>query len=535
MAALQFAPAPLLAADVTWLGGSGNWSPATSWSTGALPTAADHVFVDGGQNGTASAVTVNVAASAGSLTLDAGDVINNTSGQVFSLFGPSFTNNGTFNNGNGAILVVRGTTALSGNGEIVLGTNTSSRIDIDGNHSLTIGAGNVVRGHSGTIGGQLFVAGTATLINDGLIVADGTDGTLILQESAVTNHGTLRATNGGTLRLDVGVSGGVIDANNGVVLQNGMRISDAVLTSANGGALRVSASSANFLDASTIGGQLDMTAGNARERVQNGLVLDGVVAIDNGGILSFEGNQTLGGSGTVEFGTAGAGNRLDLDGNGTTTIGENVTIRGRNGTIGQQINIAGTQTLVNHGVISADEAGGTITLTDSVVTNHGLLQAINGGTLVLSSNVTGAAGGAIDVGAGSVVLQNGVTLSGAINTSGDGLLRASSNSANFLDGVSLTGNLDLTLVNARERVKAGGLTLNGGIAIDNNASLSFEGNGSLDGNGTVVFGTAGAGNRLDLDGNGTTTIGENITIRGRNGTIGQNINIAGTQTLVNHG
>lgn len=527
-------PAPVLAANVNWLGGTGNWSPATFWSTGLLPTAADHAFVDGGQLGTGSAVNVNVAASVGSLTIDAGDFVNNTNAQSFSVFGPFFNINGTFNNGNGANLVFSGTTTMSGTGEIVLGTNASSRIHIDGNNSFTIGADNVVHGHSGDIGGQIFVGGTATLINNGLIAADVDGGTIGLSESAVTNNGTLRATNGGTLSLNVAVSGGVLDANNGTIVQNGMRIAQSTLMSSNGGVIRASASSFNFLDAAVLDGVLDLTSGNARERVQNGLTLNGTINIDNGGSLSFENNQALDGNGHVVFGSS-VSNRLDLDGNGTTTIGQDVTIEGKNGVIGGQINIGGTQTLVNNGTISANVAGGTLTLIESAVTNNGLLQAVNGATLVLSSHVSGGVSGAIDAGSGSVVLQNGVTLAGIINTSGDGVLRAVSSGNNFLSGVSLNGKLDLTLANARERVTAGGMTLNGSIDINNNASLSFEGTGTLSGTGSIVLGATGGGNRVDFDGNGTTTLGENITIRGQNGTIGGQINIGGTQTLVNNG
>jgi hypothetical protein len=86
-----------------------------------------------------------------------------------------------------------------------------------------------------------------------------------------------------------------------------------------------------------------------------------------------------------------AGNRIDLDGNGTTTFASGVTVRGHSGTIGRQINIGGTQTLVNNGTISADVAGGTHQITDSAVTNNGTLSALNGGTLVLRPAMSPAA------------------------------------------------------------------------------------------------------------------------------------------------
>ena len=524
-----------LAANVSWEGGSGNWNDTTFWDTGLVPVQTDNVFIDGGLSGTASSVSVNVAANVGALTLDIGDTVNNTSGQNFSIFGNSFANSGTFNLDSSGRLVFRANSTLSGAGAIALGSSgAGNRIDVDGNNTLTIDSGSLIRGHSGAIGGQTFAGGAATVLNNGTIAADVAGGTITLLDSTVTNNGVLRATSGGTLALNSAVTGGTIAADNGVVSQNAARITGSTVVSANGGVLRPTNSSANFVDGATVDGTLDLGAGG-RERVQNGLALDGTIGINNGGILSFESTQTLSGNGTIVFGDTGAGNRLDLDGAGTTTLGAGITVRGKNGTIGNQINIGGTQTLLNNGTIAADVAGGTLTLVQSNVTNNGVLQAINGGTLVLSSNVTGAVGSSISAGAGSTVLQNGVTLSGTINTTGDGIFRAVSSPANFLAGVTLNGALDLTSLNARERVTAGGLTLNGTIDINSNGILSFEGDGALNGNGTLIFGDTGAGNRLDLDGVGTTTLGAGITVRGKNGTIGNQINIGGTQTLVNNG
>ncbi len=526
---------PSVSGATTWSGGSANWNNVAFWNTGLVPGAGDDVFIDGGDLDTNSVVTVNVAANAGDLTVDPGDTLN-IPGQIFSLFGDLLNVGGAVNIDSNGILVVRNGATLLGPGAVNFGaTGGGNRLDIDGNNTLTVDAGGTIRGHSGTIGGQLFVGGTAALINNGLITADVTGGTITLTETAVTNNNLLKATNGGTLALNSAVSGGTIAADNGVVRQGGVRITASTVTTANGGVLRAISSSANYLDAAVIDGTLDLTSVNARERVVNGLTLNGTVNIDNNGILSFENSQTLDGTGTIVFGTSGAGNRLDLDGNGTTTIGTGITLRGQNGTIGQQLNIGGTQILLNNGEIAADVLGGTLTLVESAVVNNGILRASNGGTLILSSNVSGGVGSAIVADIGSTVVQNGVTLSGAINTSGNGIFRAVSSSGNFLSGVTLNGNLDLTSVNARERVTPGSLVVNGTIDINSNGILSFEGSGTVSGTGSIVFGATGPGNRLDLDGNGTTSLGAGITVHGHNGTIGQQLNLGGTQTLVNDG
>ena len=448
---------------------------------------------------------------------------------------------GTINLNSNGILSFEDTSTLAGTGAIVFGTTgAGNSINLDGNGTTTFAAGITVRGHSGTIGGQINIGGTQTLLNNGVISADVNGGTITLTESAVTNNNRLEARNSGTLVLGVGITNGAagtILADNGVVLQSGARIIGGTINSANGGVLRAVSSVGSYLDNTTLAGVLDMsTVVNSRQRVVNGLTLTGTVNINGNGILSFEDTSTLGGTGTIVLGSIGAGNRIDLDSNGTTTFGSGVTVRGENGTIGQQINIGGTQTLANNGLISADVAGGTITITESAVVNNGTLQAINGGRLVLNSNVTGGATGQIVAGAGSTVIQNGVTISGIVNTSGGGLFSAISSAGNFLTNVTLNGNLDMaTIANSRERVSPGGLVLNGAININNNGILSFEGDGTFSGNGTIVFGGTGAGNRVDLDDNGTTTFAAGTTVRGQNGTIGSQINLGGTQTLVNNG
>jgi hypothetical protein len=450
--------------------------------------------------------------------------------------------NGTININSNGILSFEGDGALSGNGTIVFGaTGPGNRIDLDGNGTTTFASGTTVRGQNGTIGRQINIGGTQTLVNNGTISADVAGGSIEITDSAVTNNGTLSALNGGTLVLSSNVTGSatgqIIAGAGSTVRQEGVSIGGIINTSG-GGLFTVTSTAANYLNGVTLNGNLDMASiANNRERVTaGGLVLNGTININSNGILSFEGDGALSGNGTIVLGATGPGNRIDLDGNGATTFASGITVRGQNGTIGRQINIGGTQTLVNNGTISADVAGGSIEITDSAVTNNGTLSALNGGTLVLSSNVTGSATGQIIAGAGSTVRQEGVSIGGIINTSGGGLFTVTSTAANYLNGVTLNGNLDMaSIANNRERVTAGGLVLNGTININSNGILSFEGDGALSGNGTIVLGATGPGNRIDLDGNGATTFASGITVRGQNGTIGRQINIGGTQTLVNNG
>jgi hypothetical protein len=468
-------------------------------------------------------------------TLDMATVVSSRNRVINGL-----TLNGTANINNSGILSFEGTQALGGAGSLVFGGSpvTNNRIALDGNGTTTFGANTTVRGENGTIGNSNNIGGTQILVNNGLISADVAGGRIWITTSAVANNHRLEARNGATLDLNSAVTNGAsgtILADNGVVLQSGMRVTGGAINTANGGVFRAISNANNYLDATIVNGTLDMaTVSGSRNRIVNGLTLNGTANINNGGILSFEGTQALAGTGTIVFGSS-AGNRIALDSPGTTTFAAGTTVRGQNGSIGQAINIGGAQTLVNNGTISADVAGGTITINTHPVTNGGTLSALNGGTLVLSSDVTSTGGGQILAGAGSQVRQNGVTIGGTVNTSGNGLFSATYNPNNYLDGVTLNGNLDMaSITTSRQRVTAGGLVLNGQIDINKGGILSFEGNGGLSGAGTIVFG-GDTGNRIALDSPGTTTFAAGTTVRGQNGTIGQAINIGGAQTLVNNG
>ena len=85
-------------------------------------------------------------------------------------------------------------------------------------------------------------------------------------------------------------------------------------------------------------------------------------------------------------------------------------MRGNTGFIGQQAFAGGAASLTNNGTITADVGGGTITIgVNGAVNNNGTLAAQNGGTLVLNSTINNGVGSQILAGAGSTVLQNGVT------------------------------------------------------------------------------------------------------------------------------
>jgi hypothetical protein len=109
-----------------------------------------------------------------------------------------------------------------------------------------------------------------------------------------------------------------------------------------------------------------------------------------------------------------------------------------------------------------------------------------------------------------------VSIGGIINTSGGGLFTVTSTAANYLNGVTLNGNLDMaSIANSRERVTAGGLVRSTApIDINSNGILSFEGDGASVATAPSCSVPPGPGNRIDLDGNGTTTFASGTTVRG---------------------
>ncbi len=472
------------------------------------------------------------------------DLATNTGEERVASGGLTLAAGSNINLNSNSILSFEGTQTLSGNGTITLGsTGGSNRIGIDNNGTLTVGANVLIHGQNGTIGQAINIGGASSLVNNGTISADVAGGTITIATTSgaansVTNNGTLSALNGGTLVLSSNVTGSVGSSINvgagSTVLQNGVTLS-SVINNTGGGTFAATNNGNNFFNGVTFTGTLDLSSATAEERVINGLTLNGAINVNNNSILSFEGNAALNGTGTITLGDTGGSNRIGIDNNGVLTVGPNVLIHGKNGTIGQAINIGGAATLINNGTIAADVAGGTISLVPAAgVSNNGVLSAINGGTLLLSSNVTGNVGSSINAGAGSTVTQNGVTISGVINTTGSGTFNAINSGSNFLNAVTLNGNLDLAAGTGVERV-VNGLTLNGAININSNSILSFEGTQALSGNGTITLGATGGSNRIGIDNNGVLNTGANTLIHGQNGTIGQAIFIGGAATLNNGG
>ncbi|MFT3819425.1 MAG: choice-of-anchor D domain-containing protein [Rubrivivax sp.] len=525
------------------------------------------ITITGGLLGTSGSGVIQAASSGSNvlngITLSTGSVFDMTSiANSRNRIANSATINGAFDVGNGGILSLdsglstNNSVAVGGTGVINL-NDAGARLAIDGSGTSSLGSTLTVRGQ-GNIGLAINTGGNNVLTNNGLISADVSGGTLDITApangggSSFINNGTLQAINGGSLLLSTHITGNsssqILAGAGSSVVQNGVTISGTINASGSG-VFTAASSGSNVLNGVALNGTLDLASiTNSRERIANGLTLNGNVNIANGGILSLDSGLStnssvaVGGTGVINLNDAGA--RLAIDGNGTSSLGSTLTVRGQ-GNIGLAINTGGNNVLTNNGLISADVSGGTLNITapanggGSSFINNGTLQAINGGSLLLSTHVTGNSGSQILAGAGSSVVQNGVTVSGVINTSGAGVFSASNSSSNVLNGVALNGTLDMASIttNSRERI-ANGLTLNGNVNIANGGILSLDSSLTTGGNqtigGTATFNLNDSGARLAMEGTGTTTLGANVVVRGQ-GSVGQPNHVGGNHTLVNNG
>ena len=191
------------------------------------------------------------------------------------------------------------------------------------------------------------------------------------------------------------------------------------------------------------------------------------------------GSQTLSGNATVLFG--GSGNNgiyNNNNGNGagaTLTIAPTVTLHG---TAGFLDNYYTQATIVNQGTISADVAGGQLSLGNiGTFTNQATLSALNGATLNLKGTWTSALGSTITVNNSTLNLggsftQTGLTLDrtgGTVNlvgtVTGNLVLDATTGVWNLAGGALRNGTLTETgagqLLGTSSGGTLDGMTVNG--------------------------------------------------------------------------
>lgn len=610
-----------LLSNVVWTGtaGDNNWTNANNWTDGAtarVPAAADDVMIGSG-TGIITNVggTINSLTSGRSLSLT-GQLLTVSNG--ITLNGATVTLTGTstykpagliFTGGNSQTLGGTGTLVCNGGSVAGIENRTTNNAV---NTSLTIGSEITIHGANAMIVNRYS---TDTLINQGTISADVAQGEIKIGDQGpgtLINQGALSAINGGRLTLGGSWSNAATLSETNSTLNLGGAFTTAGLGSfgGTGGTVNVTGTLDNSaatlaIDASTwtlsstgriVGGTITESAG-ARLVPMNG-TLDGVtlagsltvantlfiengLTLSNGATITLDsastyststlefmgGSQTLGGNGSVyfakEFVPGLVQNGAAGTGGATLTIGPGITVHGVQG---QLRNADPSDSLLNHGTINADSAGGDINMPYSGNWSNGGTLVASAGTLNLYGNFTTAGLGRV-VNAGGIVnltgnldnsgatlaltpatgtwnLASGAIKNGTITESGGAQLIPAGGG---LDGVTLAG--DLTVYNSYLYV-TDGLTLADGATITLasptnfiDGALVFGGNGqTLGGTGNIVCagdGTAylsGRGfieNVTYANGAGATlTIGPDVNIRGENAIF---TNARADNLLVNRG
>jgi hypothetical protein len=489
-------PALALAQNDNWLGGAGLWSDASKWSAG-VPTSSNNVFIDNGKAG-ASSVTINFnGAQAGNLTIDSDDSLTIVDPSIFTVFGPTIANAGTFsmNATSGAILDIGGSVTLKGSGGLTMSNNAGNTIMGYGqpgpgasltNQSTILGAGNI--GGNGIGSGNSF-------INQGTVNANQTTPlTIALGAGTVTNTGTLEATNNATLVLDGGTltnTGGTIHADAGSVvsLKDGPIIKNGTLTTSGTGTIQSNGGGNNgTLDGVTLNGTFQQNT--QIEYLANTVTNNGSFQINNGSIVDISGAVTMKGTGTLTM-SNNSGNSIMGYGQSSpgASLTNQVTIQGA-GNIGGN-GIPAGNSFTNQATINANQTTPLlIAIGGGAVTNTGTLEATNGATLSLNGagTVTNS-GGTIHADNASVVsLESGLTIGGGtLTTSGSGTIQANccfNNGA--LNGVTINGTFQENNSNIETLVGTitdnGSFQLNstgGGTNLDISGAVILEGSGVL--------------------------------------------------------
>ncbi len=289
-----------------------------------------------------------------------------------------------------------------------------------------------------------------------------------------------------------------------------------------------------LLNGVTVSGDWQMINNNSAE-ITNGLTLSGTLSLGNSttmGWLNFNGNETLGGTGTVVFGaaknitSANTYSGLFETANGTLTIGSGITVHGDWGVIGYDDGGQGSASgsVINQGTIAADVSHDVIFLQSSNSQNLGTIEALNAAEFRINGQLTNSGTAFVD--SVSALDGNGPSAGGLVG--GTVTTQAGAQIANLtLNGITVSG--DWQMINNNSALITNGLTLSGTLSLGNSTTmgwLNFNGNETLGGTGTVVLGPLMGNASVPSNGlfesaaNGILTLGSGITVHGDWGYIG---------------
>jgi hypothetical protein len=479
---------PAITSD-SWLGGSGNWNAATSWSLGTVPTSSNDALI----TTASSTVQLNVAGSINNLTIGSTDNLNINNANSLTIGGTTITNSNTTGgitfgatNSNTNLIIGSSDVTLTGGGTVTLGNNSSNRIYGAVAADVLTNFNNVILG-SGNIG-----AGQMALVNQaaGIIDANQTTPLYIQTSNGTTNTGTLEATAGGSLILDgdtyTNTNGTILASGSGslVTLQN-PTINGGTLNAATGASIQATGNpTLNGVTITTTGTGAYVVPNAQSTTIEGTITNSGAIQLNatnsNTSLILGGASVTLTGAGTVTMGNNSSNRIYGLA--GTDVLTNASTIQG-SGDIG-----IGQMGLINQGIIDANQATPLYIQTSAGTTNSATLEATAGGTLILDGDTYTNTGTILAGTSSAVTLQSPTINGGTLQTLLGGVISASGNPT--LNGVTNTGTGSYQVPNAQQTTLVGTITNSGAIqlnATNSNTILWESGAVTLTGGGTVTL------------------------------------------------
>jgi hypothetical protein len=445
-------------------------------------------------------------------------------------------------------LVIDGDVTLAGNGWVETSTSTTNEICRHFNHSHRFTNQSTIHA-AGKIG-----CNTMAITNEGLIVADRTnrltvdpDDTPADGQDPLINTGTMKASGGGTLRLDRGTfnnTGGTITAENASVveLHDYADVSGGTLQTTGSGEFQVSGAGSVVRDLTLSAGSILVVPDTRSLMPQGTVTIDGELRLDGTGVgatLVVRSPVFLDGAGEVVLSDAD-GNRFSFAGfDGGYRLTSSIPVRGATGSV---YGLAHGIALTNNSTITAD--GTNMLLINPVgspldgqpgVVNTGTLRAVNGATMRLHEGSFDNTGGIIRAENASVVeLHDYADVSGGVlQTTGSGELQVSGANSVIRDLTLSTGST-FVIPNTRSLRPEGTVTIDGELLLDSTgggATLVVRSPVFLDGAGEVVLSDS-TGNRFSSGGfDGGHRLTSSIPIRGATGGV---YGLAHDIALTNH-
>jgi hypothetical protein len=290
-ATLAIAAAGTNATDLTWVGGTGDWTAAGNWSPAQVPTAADNAWLTNSGSYTVT-IPAGSSATAGALILGGanGPQILDIDQATLTLISTSSVNT------NGQISFLAAQSVLTGPGDLLVdGAITWSNGTISGtgalninNHGvLAIGSGGVTLGRTLNNSGAGSWSGGILSISDGSSFNNLPGGTFDITADGSLNGSALTPiNNSGVVRLTAGNTGTTVTA-----------------PFNNTGNLQVLVTTLNLNLGGTHGGTFTTAPGAALNLGGGSHVLNSGSLVTGTGPLSISGGASVSANGVFDVGT----------------------------------------------------------------------------------------------------------------------------------------------------------------------------------------------------------------------------------------